>query len=333
MRRLTLTGVMLAGAAATLCSVALAQSVFINEIHYDNVGPDSGERIEIIAPVFADLRGWKIVRYNGSSTPSMATVYAMPVATEETALEFLMPQFVAGGFKAIVVHYPQDGLQNGPSDGVALLDADGEVVQSLSYEGATAANIPPLPAPVLSQDIGVSETGSTPLEYSLQLSGTGTVYTDFVWMAEQPNTFGSANQGQTFVDPDAPLVSSTVPANGAIDVPPGASITVTFSEPVAVGFAPISAECAGRTFTASGGPSSFTLTPNALLPASTTCTITLAASEWTDLDGAQTPMAASYVFTFTTGIAQVVPAVPALGLVVLAALLAACAHVLSRRSY
>jgi hypothetical protein len=38
----------------------------INEIHYDNVGTDAGEAVEIAGPAGTDLSGWKIVRYNGS---------------------------------------------------------------------------------------------------------------------------------------------------------------------------------------------------------------------------------------------------------------------------
>ena len=46
---------------------ALAQDVFINEIHYDNSGADTGEGIEIAGPAGTDLSGWSIVLYNGSN--------------------------------------------------------------------------------------------------------------------------------------------------------------------------------------------------------------------------------------------------------------------------
>ncbi|MEZ5000823.1 MAG: hypothetical protein R2727_09375 [Bacteroidales bacterium] len=42
-----------------------AQSVFINEIHYDNDGTDVDEGIEIAGPAGTDLTGWKLVLYNG----------------------------------------------------------------------------------------------------------------------------------------------------------------------------------------------------------------------------------------------------------------------------
>jgi uncharacterized protein len=47
--------------------LALA-SLFINELHYDNDGTDSGEAIEIAATAGADLSGYQLVLYNGAAT-------------------------------------------------------------------------------------------------------------------------------------------------------------------------------------------------------------------------------------------------------------------------
>ena len=49
-----------------LAQPATAQ-VFINEIHYDNSGTDTGEAIEVAGPAGTDLTGWTIVLYNGST--------------------------------------------------------------------------------------------------------------------------------------------------------------------------------------------------------------------------------------------------------------------------
>src|SRR5690348_22725 len=49
---------------------AEAQIPFISEIHYDNAGTDSGEAIEIQAPVGFDLTGWQIYLYNGNGGAS-----------------------------------------------------------------------------------------------------------------------------------------------------------------------------------------------------------------------------------------------------------------------
>ena len=49
-----------------------------------------------------------------------------------------------------------------------------------------------------STNIGVEETSSTPIGFSLQLGGTGSTYTDFTWQTESAETFGSINTNQTF---------------------------------------------------------------------------------------------------------------------------------------
>ena len=46
-------------ALLTMASTAQGQSVFINEIHYDNVGTDSGEAVEIAGPAGTDIGGWR----------------------------------------------------------------------------------------------------------------------------------------------------------------------------------------------------------------------------------------------------------------------------------
>ena len=37
---------------------SLGQTAFINEIHYDNTGKDTGEAIEIAGPAGTNLSGW-----------------------------------------------------------------------------------------------------------------------------------------------------------------------------------------------------------------------------------------------------------------------------------
>ena len=52
-----------------LITVAQAQvgpPVFINEIHYDNTGTDTGEFIEIAGPAGTSLTGWTVALYNGA---------------------------------------------------------------------------------------------------------------------------------------------------------------------------------------------------------------------------------------------------------------------------
>lgn len=174
---------------ALLISVgSLAQTtVFINEIHYDNSGGDVNEGFEIAGPAGTDLTGWTVAKYNGGNS----SVYG----TE--SLSGIIPD-LENGYGTIWFGLPSNGLQNGPAEGLALVAADGTtVVQFLSYEGAiTAADGPAIGT--MSTDIGVSEASGTPVDQSLQLSGSGSTYEDFAWTAPSAHSRGVVNISQTF---------------------------------------------------------------------------------------------------------------------------------------
>ena len=146
----------------------IAQSVFINEIHYDNASTDVDEAIEIAGAAGTDLTGWSLVLYNGSN----GTVYNT-IALSGTIAD------QQNGFGTVVEILPTNGLQNGAPDGIALVDNSNIVIQFLSYEGALTATDGPASGQT-STDIGVSESSSTQVGASLQLSGSGTMASDFV---------------------------------------------------------------------------------------------------------------------------------------------------------
>jgi len=167
---------------------AHATSIFINEIHYDNISTDTGEAIEIAGPAGTNLSGWSLALYNGN--PTQLKVYST------ISLSGIIPD-QQNGFGTL--SFFKSGIQNGDpgGDGIALVDAVTNVVQFLSYEGSfTAADGPA--AGIFSTDIGVFEPFDTPVGSSLQLTGTGNVYADFSWASSMANTFGSVNSGQTF---------------------------------------------------------------------------------------------------------------------------------------
>lgn len=147
-----------------------AGEVFISEIHYDNAGTDTGEAIEVQAPEGTDLTGWQVVLYNGSG----GGVY-----NTETL------QTTVGAEGVTVLDYPTNGVQNGEPDGLALVDASGEVAEFLSYEGQFEATDGPA-AGTTSTDIGVAETSSTPQGLSLQKI-------DGVWQGPVEASFGAVN--------------------------------------------------------------------------------------------------------------------------------------------
>lgn len=170
-------------------------TIFINEIHYDNASTDAGEAIEIAAPAGTNLAGWSLVLYSVSSSATVGMTYNTRVLSGIVSDQ-------DDGYGTIAFAYPSNGIQNGPSDGVALVDPFGNVVQFLSYEGTILAGNGPA-AGLTSQDIGVSQGGSDPLGFSLQLTGAGATYEDFSWAASRPANFGATNTDQDFIGGDA----------------------------------------------------------------------------------------------------------------------------------
>ena len=142
-----------------LPSPALAgPSVFVNELHYDNSGPDTDEAIEIAGPALTNLTGWSVVLYNGTGGAAYETI---PLSG------YLSNQ--CDGFGTIVVS--ATGIQNGAPDGFALVNGT-TVVQFLSYEGTFTVSNGPATG-LTSTSIGVSENGGGPAGQSLRLAGIG----------------------------------------------------------------------------------------------------------------------------------------------------------------
>jgi hypothetical protein len=175
---------------AVAAAPASAATVFINELHYDNSGADAGEGVEIAGPAGTDLAGWSLTLYDGSS----GALY------DSLALGGFIPDQQNGYGTLFFAHA---GIQNGAPDGLALVHTTG-VIQLLSYEGAfTAADGPA--AGMTSTDIGVAETGTTSPGFSLQLTGTGSLYADFVWSGPAAGSPGAINTGQVFASAPSPV--------------------------------------------------------------------------------------------------------------------------------
>lgn len=106
--------------------------------------------------------------------------------------------------------------------------------------------------------------------------------------------------------PDAaPSVASHTPAAGAVDVPPGANIGITFSEPVDVTGSWFAIECTSsgsHEAAPTGGPTAFLLDPAADFSAGESCTVTLDGSVISDQDSNDPPntVEGSPSWTFTT---------------------------------
>jgi methionine-rich copper-binding protein CopC len=115
-----------------------------------------------------------------------------------------------------------------------------------------------------------------------------------------------------FTTDAAPSVTSTTPANGAT-MASNTDVSVTFSEAVATAAGSYTLTCTttgAHTFALSGGPTTWTLNPNADFTAGETCTLTVLAAGVTDQDASDPPdtMAANHVVTFTIDAAPSVTA-------------------------
>ena len=199
------------------CSGSVAVMPWINEFHYDNAGGDVNEFIEIAGPAGFDLTGWSISLYNGSNGQLYDTDALSGTLADDQ-----------DGYGFTAIFYPSNGLQNG-NDAIALVDAGGNVVQFLSYEGAFTASGGPADG-LTAEDVGVEEPGTTPEGFSLQLTGTGGQYEDFTWADPAAQTSLAPNNGQTFVAPTGGVVTITsadVVASGAC--PNESVITRTFT--------------------------------------------------------------------------------------------------------
>ncbi|MCZ2822705.1 ExeM/NucH family extracellular endonuclease [Modestobacter sp. VKM Ac-2977] len=178
----------LLGASPALALEPPAGSPFISEFHYDNGGDDANERIEVTAAPGTDLTGWTLVGVNGSNGSNYDTQTLSGVV---------------GDSGVLVVDFA--GLQNGAPDGIALVAPDGTVVQFLSYEGTLTGTFGD--QSVDSTDVGVSETGSSRADGSIQL-------VDGAWVVTDTNTFGAVN---AVVEPTDPEPTDPEPVDCATD--------------------------------------------------------------------------------------------------------------------
>ncbi|MGY1682049.1 ExeM/NucH family extracellular endonuclease [Geodermatophilus sp. SYSU D01176] len=179
-----------------VASAAAPTAPHVSEIHYDNVGTDTGEFVEVHVPAGADSSGLSIVLYNGNGG---ATYAEIPVPAP------------AAGASVVAVDTP--GLQNGSPDGLALL-RDGAVLEFLSYEGVLTATDGPA-AGRTSTDIGVSEPDSTPVGQSLSRTYDATA-DGLVWAGPAASSRGSVDGAGSEPEPADVCAAPVAHAIGAV---------------------------------------------------------------------------------------------------------------------
>jgi len=171
-----------------------------------------GEAIEVEGPAGTDLAGYSIVLYNltGGAVYNTRTLSGtLPASCGERGV--------------LAFNYPQDGIQNGPQDGFALVDNTGAVVEFLSYEGVLTATNGPA-AGLTSVDIGASQSMSppqTPLAQSTGLTHIWSVSHRVGQSSTGPPqsisvSFGSWISSGQVCSAASGVAASVVPASGSM---------------------------------------------------------------------------------------------------------------------
>lgn len=159
-------------------------SVFINELHYENIGIDALEGVEIAGPAGTKLDGWTIHQYNGGSGKKENTL----------SLRGVLPN-LQNGWGVSFFEFKLANYSHGT--GLALVDNKSQVVQFLSYTAPVTA-VDGVAGGKIAQLIPVVETVWTSVGHSLQLQGKGNKYEDFKWVGPARSSYGAINHGQIF---------------------------------------------------------------------------------------------------------------------------------------
>jgi len=166
--------------------------MFINEIHYQNRGPDVSEFVEIAYITGFPLAGHRLLFYDGGTgrvykTTNLAS--DLSASNNDDTNGFT--------FAAYSVYSFSNPMRDGP-DGVALVDNNDNVLDFIAYgRSFTATNGPASGlTPLL---MGVVEASNGGPQNSLQLGGVGSQASDFLWQGSQLATPAGLNTGQTII--------------------------------------------------------------------------------------------------------------------------------------
>jgi ketosteroid isomerase-like protein len=209
-----------------------------------------------------------------------------------------------------------------PPTVVSTVPANGATAVALNSTVTATFSEAMNPATITSTTFTLTGPGATPVPGAVTYAGTtatftptsplaaGTLFTATITTgaADPTGNALAANYVWTFTSATQPKVTSTNPANAAINVPLNQKITATFNEPMtastitAAGVFSVAVTTGGApvtgTVTYDAASNAAIFTPSADLAASTqfTATITTAAQ-----DPAGQALASNYVWSFTTG--------------------------------
>ncbi|MGM0386267.1 MAG: Ig-like domain-containing protein, partial [Actinomycetota bacterium] len=315
------------GAHIANCNDPEPISPVINEFSASTTGTDV-EYLEVLGEPNSDLSNYRLLEIEGDSGSPQGTIdevvelgtadadgrYLKDLAAnalENGTITLLLVEGFTGALGDDLDTNDDGTLDVTPwaavADAVAVNDGDagdltygvpvlGVAYDGLAYAPGGASRIP---------DGTDTDTAADWMRNDFDLFGIPG-YAGTPVLGEAVNTPGTVNVAyEPPVGDAAPEVTSTVPANGATDVALDADLTVTFSEPVDVTGAWFTLSCTTSgtvPATVTGGPTTWTINPDADLALGETCTLTIVAEQVSDQDTDDGPdtMVADHVVTFET---------------------------------
>ncbi|GET23334.1 hypothetical protein [Prolixibacter denitrificans] len=157
-------------------------NAWINEFHYSDDGDDHAQ-VEIVLENADNysLEDFILIHYNGAG----GTIIDEFNFADNASVS------VQGAFSIILIDCGT--LQKGP-DGLAI-SYQHRIVQFISYEDSFIATEGDATG-ITSIEIAPQETTTTPPNFSIQLTGSGSYYEDFTWQDPAESSFGAVNAGQ-----------------------------------------------------------------------------------------------------------------------------------------
>jgi len=250
-----------------------------------NFGANDAQITEFPGGALAPGQYWLIQESGGaagSPLPNPNLVDSTPINMSAT-----------GGKVALVDGTTSLGCNGGstPCDAVALA----RIVDVIGYDGANFYE-GAAPAPTLSNTTAALRANSG-------CTDTDNNFADFAAAAPTPRN--ALTPLHFCLGDEPPSITNRSPASGASGVAVDANVSVTFSEPVDVAGSWFSISCSAsnaHTATVSGGPTVFTIDPDADFVQGETCTVTVYAAFVSDQDTNDPPdnMASNDVWSFST---------------------------------
>src|SRR3954471_12492363 len=273
---------------------ASTSGIVISEFRFRGPAGGNDEYVELTntSASAVDISGWKL---QGCASATGAASDRATVAAGvliSAGGHFLFTNNAAGGYSGAV---PGDATYStGFTDGagVRITNAALAVVDGVGGNGIGGTQC--------REGAGIAGMPTANGDNSYERRSGGTQDTD-----DNTADFDGPKAGGPQNLDGAPAVQATTPANGQTDVAANANVLVTFNEPVAATGAWFSIVCAGtgnHSATVTGGPTTYTLDPDADFGGSESCTLNVFASLVSDVDTNDPPdnMATNFAATFRT---------------------------------